>query len=386
MAEFNYEKCDFEKYDFTEDWPVNNTKLDEYKKMGIWEKYFTYQMSHKKPKESYDKANDFWLKRHYYNIPDPDTNSEKLQEKYHALWLSDSLECCTDNENRIHGDTMNSILTTLSWYVCFCYEKDQRYYAGERGNGFVRKDNGKKYSGSLSQSLQIFMDLSKKEGRKERENDFKEKYDLKKGEEKFLKVGSDDSAVEVLKEFIKYNHTLGNFIPIPFETNGGSFNRPRAATTNDFWDLTLYRIYCWYGKNTDMNKVQIEKCDCEKNKDLCDLLGKNCQNVKLCIRWLKAFENWHEFVEKNYLAPYVVTENDGSWGIPKLLWCNDKNYDFEKNQTATESDMKKLWYNRIKNNKCRDEAVCEQYFKNATKCIKKRTEIMKKKLEENGKL
>ena len=184
-------------------------------------------------------------------------------------------------------------------------------------------------------------------------------------------------------------------IPVPFERNGGSFNKPRAATTNDFWDLTLYRIYCWYGKNTDMNKVEFEKCDCEKNKDLCDLLGNDCKNVKLCIQWLNAFGSWDKFVEDNFLEMYVVkneADKDKKYGIPKPLWCNDKKRDDEKYEfeKLTEAEAVEIWKKRLKKcengNICQDEKACEQYFKNATKCITKRTEIMVKKLKENGKL
>ena len=287
-----------------------------------------------------------------------------LRDLYGELWKGkeDELRYCKD-KSVIHGDTMNSIQTTLSRYVYLCYEKDPRYYDGKRGNGFAGGQ------GSLSQSLQIFMNIAEEER-----------------EEKFIKEGKKDVDVKCLKEFIECNHTLGNFIPVPFERNGGSFNKPRAATTNDFWDLTLYRIYCWYGKNTDMNKVEFEKCDCEKNKDLCDLLGNDCKNAKLCIQWLKAFGSWDKFVEDNFLEMYVVkneADEDNKYGIPKPLWCNDEKYEFEK---LTEDGAVEIWKKRLVNNKCESTKECEHYFKNATKCITERTEIMVKKLKENGKL
>lgn len=369
----------FMGYDYTEDWPVKNNDLwNEYRDLEIWEKYFTYKMVNKKSLDkkiikSYPKVNEFWNKvrneysqlngknngKKYY-IPDPDTYSEKLQKRYRKLWSMDSLEYCMDKEDRIHGDTMNSIQTTLSRYVYLCYKEDPKYYAGKQGNGFVG------CQGSLSQSLQIFMDIAEEER-----------------EEKFIKEGKNDADVKCLKEFIKYNHTLGNFIPVPCETEGGSFNKPRAATTNDFWDLTLYRIYCWYEKNDNMDEVEIETCDCVKNKDLCDLLGKNCKNVKLCVQWLKAFGSWNKFVEDNFMDMYVVNKGNKEYGIPKPLWCNDEKYEFKN---LTEGEAKEIWKKRLGNNKCERTEECEQYFKNATKCIEERTEIMKKKLEKNGKL
>ena len=267
----------FMEYDFTEDWPIiKNELLEEYCKLGVWEKYFTYKMTSTQSRSDnkyYCKANEFWcdVRDKYsepkgngrqYCIADPDTYSKVLQKVYGKLWKEDKLLYCKD-KMVIHGDTMNSVQTALSWYVRMCYENNKEYYAGPANNGFVDK-NGNKLRGSVSQTLQIFQCEK----------------------EKFLKMENRNISVE---EFIKFNHTLGNFIPVPFRRNGGSFNVPRAATTNDFWDLTLYRIFCWYEKNNNMDEVEIEKCDCEKNKDLCDLLGKNCQNIKLCIQWLKAF-------------------------------------------------------------------------------------------------
>lgn len=189
-------------------------------------------------------------------------------------------------------------------------------------------------------------------------------------------------------DFIKYNHTLGNFIPVPFESGGGSFNVSRYKPTNDFWDLTLYYIYCWYKKNEDLYK----------------LLGKNSKNVERCIEWLKAFGSWDEFVERNFLQPFVLElkpNQDGSkYGIPKLLWCNDDNdkkypNDWGKIEKLSQDDMKDFWEKRIpknektpKNekripkNECVDIVACEQYFKNATACIKARTQLMIKAMIE----
>lgn len=368
MAGINYLE-----YDFTEDWMVKNEKLNkEYHDLGIWKKYFTYKMVNteslkikKVIKETYPEFDEFLDKVRNY-ITDPDTNSHELQDIYNELWLTNSLEYCRDAKKRIHGDTMNSIQTTLNWYVSRCYEKDGRYYAGE--GRFVDE----RFQGTLFQSLQIFMDIAEEER-----------------EEKFIKEGKNDTDVECLKEFIKYNHTLGNFIPVPFKPNEGSFNAPRYKPTNDFWDLTLYRIYCWYGKNTDMNKVGIEKCDCEKNKDLCDLLGKNSKNVKLCIQWLETFGSWDKFVEDNFLEMYVVKnedDKDKKYGIPKPLWCNDEKYEFEK---LTEDEAVEIWKKRLKKcekgNICMTTETCEQYFKNATRCIKERTKIMVEKLNKKGK-
>ena len=307
------------EYDFTEDWDVecinkHNEAYEEYKKADPLEKYFIYKMSSSNncPKKTYPGALDFWenVREKYarkrgrgyvYCLEDPDTDREKLQNIYKAIYEDNYLNITKDNEGRICGDTMNSITTTMSKYFRLIYADDEKYYRSKiKGNGFIN-EYGKPYNGSLSQSLEIYI----------REKD----------SEKLKKSISKDA-----KNFIRYSHTLGNFIPVPAKT----FNVPRATSTNDYWDLTLLRIYNWYKENESSDKslkkdailkTVENECDCNKNKELCLLLGRNCANVKLCIKWLCAFGSWKEFVEKNYMQSFVGKEDvNGNYGAPLELW------------------------------------------------------------------
>lgn len=347
-------KKKLETYDFTEDWKglyeekisdKENEAHNKYKELPVMKKYFTYKTSKNVINGYYPLARMFEnrVKQKYSKyMPDPDTYSPLLQEIYKNLWPKNVRDYCTETKNKtkeeiIHGDTMNSIPTTLSWYTRYCYDKNYNYYGavlneGEK-NGFVN------YEGSLSQALEIYC----------REQEF------------FIPAEKN-----CLIDFIKYNHTLGNFIPVPFESGGGSFNVSRYKPTNDFWDLTLYYIYCWYEKNEDLDK----------------LLEKNSKNVERCIKWLRVFGSWDQFVERNFLQPFVLElkpNQDGSkYGIPKLLWYkapnNDENSDDGKSIKMLSQE--KCWEKRILNNKCLDKAACEQYFRNATACINARTQLM----------
>ena len=69
---------------------------------------------------------------------------------------------------------------------------------------------------------------------------------------KFLKSNSkykEEYFIEV-KKFLELNHTVGNFIPVPFKSFGNkkyaSFNQKRNLKLGDYWDLTIYYIYNWY--------------------------------------------------------------------------------------------------------------------------------------------
>ena len=383
-----------EKYDFTEDWDVkciNEHKevYEEYKNADPLEKYFIYKMSSSNncPNKTYDVACEFWknVRKIYaekkgrgykYYINDPDTYSDKLQEIYKEIYLKNYLEITKSDElqkkylkiiknkeGRICGDTMNSITTTMSKYFRGIFAENKEYYLGEKGNGFVN-ENGKPYNGSLSQSLQIY--LTEKNEKTDKFKELSEK--------------------EVVTEFIRYNHTLGNFIPIPANT----FNVPRSRSTNDYWDLTLYYIYKWYkaveGKSVD--EIKEKECSCDIYGDnLCTLLGKNCPNVKKCIDWLCLYRkekddkpSWDEFVKMNFLSMYVCRDED-HYGMPKLLWCNNVTEPME----LKGDELKNRWKQRIKQNNNPSIESCEKYFKNAKECICKRTGEIVNYLSKNQK-
>lgn len=104
--------------------------------------------------------------------------------------------------------------------------------------------------------------------------------------------------------FIELNHTIGNFIPVPFVNKNKAFNVPRGrrkGATKDYWDLALMAIYEYYTNNSE--------------EWLTHMLG-NTENVALCKVWLDGFQSWCCFVRANYMEPFV-NEN---YGKPKELW------------------------------------------------------------------
>lgn len=120
----------------------------------------------------------------------------------------------------------------------------------------------------------------------------------------FLKSESkytDESFINVRK-FIELNHTVGNFIPVPFKslTNKKyvSFNQMKNSKVGDYWDLTMYYIYNWYIS--------------ENENYLIKLVGKSDDYLNVVKEWLKKFgsgmQGWKEFVDKNYLKGSFVNE------------------------------------------------------------------------------
>lgn len=134
---------------------------------------------------------------------------------------------------------------------------------------------------------------------------------------------------ESIDNYIRWNHTLGNFIPVPFHwinnvveyKNGlAEFNSPRGTgATHDYWDRALMIIKDWY---------MLPKKD--RNSCLVTLVKNKNSNVINCAMWLESFEDgkcengWKNFIEKNYMEPFVDQNNE-----PKRLWMPDKKDRYE---------------------------------------------------------
>lgn len=117
---------------------------------------------------------------------------------------------------------------------------------------------------------------------------------------------------EEAKRFIRLNHTIGNFMPVPYKAGAG-FNFPRGGVnTNDFWDLALLAIYEWY---TQQNDEALKKMLQEEGKNT-----ENAENTNLCKKWLREFGEgligWKTFVWKNNMEPFI----QDNYGEPKELW------------------------------------------------------------------
>lgn len=116
---------------------------------------------------------------------------------------------------------------------------------------------------------------------------------------------------ESFKRFVELNHTIGNFIPVPFKGIDAekylSFNMKRNSTVGDYWDLTMFKICRWYINEDD--------------KYLEELVGKNQDIKQMTKEWLsmfgKKYDGWKNFVDKNYLGDFV----DSNYR-PIQFWCD----------------------------------------------------------------
>lgn len=101
------------------------------------------------------------------------------------------------------------------------------------------------------------------------------------------------------KQFVELNHTIGNFIPVPFKgidrNNSLSFNVKRNSTVGDYWDLTMDKIWKWYLNNDD--------------KYLYELVGRDVELKQMVEDWLSIFgkgnKGWKNFIDRNYLGDFV---------------------------------------------------------------------------------
>ena len=97
---------------------------------------------------------------------------------------------------------------------------------------------------------------------------------------------------------MKVVYTIGNFIPVPLHP---SFNTKRNNKVHDYWDLTLLAIYEYYrGNGAESKLAALFEEDSVRN-------------------WLNSFGDWTNFVEKNFMNPFVEKHGD-LYGRPRELW------------------------------------------------------------------
>lgn len=382
-------------YDFTDNWRKTEVdrlwklKHSRYSSLPTFTKYFIYKLSGVNLKKNKIREQKYYYPRFYeawkeqissdyieYMV-DPDSESEILQGIYEYLWGGTILEKCTTEEEVlrislnelelekvkvIKGDTLNSAQTTLSHFFRNKYSKDEQYYASTKLNGYTKYNKKKQIvscNGHLWHCIDIYLNEEKKI------ND-----EIKNAENNWC----------IIEEFLRVNHTLGNFMPVP-----SKFNTKRNESFKDYWDKTLYIIYNWY------KKIGQEKKSTEVDK-LLQKLNEEC-----IVDWLSAFRDekgnpsWNVFVEKNYLQPFVYKISETEYGYPKCFFLYLRSNIYKKNENkinCTNDDLgkkfiEKLW-EECENGSLipKNEAECIEFFKNVTSCVKARTELMLNKLME----
>lgn len=293
-----------EEYDFTE-----CTASTEYQELQKLDRFFAYMMKSKVEKKTkYEnvnkKYNEYKKNRIFDGLVDPDSNCRLLRDIYKDLWEDKyPYDFTCKKESFIYGDTMNSANTIFNKFARL----------SPYGNSVPDK-------GILGVISLYYADT-----------DFKKYLDKSKE----------------LVNFINVYHTIGNYIPVPKGVNVW-----KANTFNDCFDLFLAYIYNYYNASEILNR--------NENSNI-SLKGTVFKNIK---GWLDEFGSWDDFVEKNYLSPFVRPGEDGkAYGKPKELWEGHFN-----GSALPQGENKDV--NRM----------CNEYFKNAHDWIVARGELMVKAL------
>jgi len=183
------------------------------------------------------------------------------------------LDDCTDSKG-FHGDTMNSVQTTLN---------------------------------------QLFIELAEDAGLLLLKGRYKWSFNACKTADKAkVKKVLDNPMAGKVYEFLKVSYTIGNFIPWPVDCNS-----PRGTgCTKDYWDLALKCIYDWYHNNPDLKSINVD------NTTLFPICGMKSASVKRMEQWLTGFKSWDNFVKANYMQPFVEgpRAEGEKYGPPKELW------------------------------------------------------------------
>jgi hypothetical protein len=202
----------------------------------------------------------------YTGHPDPDSESELLQEIYKKLWDDKTLELCRNDKKVVCGETLISQNTTLNKLYMVRETPDEKRKRINSG----RKIVSAKY--------------------------LKELYPTANNElESKLRLGAEKDYVG---DMLGIYHTLGNFMPFPC-----GCNRARGiGSTKDYWDLMLNIICKYYkGEKDEIDKI-VGKAKSDNFRDWLNQYGQK-------------ESGWIKFIEKNYLQSFVDENNN-----PKELW------------------------------------------------------------------
>lgn len=244
--------------------------------------------------------------------------SELLKDIYQHIWKTEYLDVCTRNGTEFSGDTMNSIFTTFTKWLS----------AVQAIKGPGQWSNRK--------VLQRYLDKNEKN-------------------ESILYAAVKEDKDRVLS-FFKSSYTLGNFIPAP-----AVFQKRGFSPSKDYWDLALAAIYNYYRSNDTVGKDTVCTFIRPKPYSL-EWLLRGEKNAENCKPWLDRFKTWDNFVEQNFMQPFLKVDKpvDGHYGPPDELWKGH----FDCGGIPQGEDE------------------FQQFFTNATKRILARGELIAKKVKE----
>lgn len=293
-------------YDFTDDC----TDHPEYQRKKGYDKYFIYRCPKPEGKGIYPAADTVIEDNYqrYGKIGDPDSESKLLQNIYTQLWpeiKEQESEYRINNKNWIYSDTVISIQTTLNNYI------------GKEMPELLKEYGVKRVSNKMCIEL----------------------YETNPTLKELLNKSED------LLHLVTVYHTLGNYIPVCY-----GFNMARSGYygSHDYWDLTLMKIKEYYDKRAVQSGFQDLRCRPEVK--IMELLHCD-RGLICCYQWLNRYEDWKDFINKNFLQDFVDIDDR------PIPLC--KGHSWEEPQ--------------VKN--------FEEFFKNSWQIIEKRSARMIKMLE-----
>lgn len=246
---------------------------------------------------------DLCSKEDYKELIDPDSKSPLLQELYKSIFFDnnkiekDYMTYMYKNEKYIWGDSMISAITPLCQY-------------------FNLPD------GKYMEHLKEDKDKSKKQTK------WTTYYSCK--EHEFLKDTITKEHEKHVYNFIRLNHTLGNFIPVP---NGFNVARAGTGAVDDNWFLTMRKI----------KEYRPFKQGCIIPKSISELL--HCDVIANTIKWLDSYGDYDTFVKKNYLDDYEKYLKDNDL-IKSFTWKNGNKIINKNNYTEFFKIMNTVILNR----------------------------------------
>lgn len=256
----------------------------------------------------------------YFSI-DPDSNDGLLKDIYKEIWDNNMLKyCSSDNNERYYSDTLTSVQGLLSkYYLCTCEDEWKDYKRS--------KNNRVRYF-----SVNVFKDMLLNI----------DKYP------NFKQIFSEKDVIN----FIKYYHTLGNYMPVP---KGFNTARSGMIASHDMWDISLEKIKKYY---TPKSEISAPSNSLEAVLELFHVKD----TIYGTISWLNSFDSWENFVDKNFLKEENGHKNyvDKNYNINKLA-----NHDFS--------------------NPSLDKTEYLPYFKNITEITQGRTLIIKEYYQKSHK-
>lgn len=205
--------------------------------------------------------------------------SELLKDIYQHIWKTEYLDVCTRNGTEFSGDTMNSIFTTFTKWLS----------AVQAIKGPGQWSNRK--------VLQRYIDKNEKN-------------------ESILYAAVKEDKDRVLS-FFKSSYTLGNFIPAP-----AVFQKRGFSPSKDYWDLALASIYNYY-QLRDKSVREDTVCTFIRPEPYSlEWLLRAEKNAENCKPWLDRFKTWDNFVEQNFMQPFLKVDKpvNGHYGPPDELW------------------------------------------------------------------